>query len=328
MELRIGFIEEVKGIIENSRIDAIRSVDHVRVKMYWELGRKIFEEEQKEEKRAEYGKFLLKNLSNELSSIYGETFSKRQLERYRQFYRLFPITSAVRTQLSWTHYKLLLSINNQSKRKFYEAESQKNNWSSRHLERQINSQLYERLLLSNNPSDVLSVAKSEKDTINPKDIIKDPMVLEFLGLKPTSSYYEKDLESKIISHLQEFLLELGNGFCFMSRQKRIHLEGDDFYIDLVLYNRLLQCFVIIEIKTGKISHQDIGQLQMYVNYHDRFEKKQHENPTIGILLCSDKNDAVVKISLPENNHTIVASKYLLYLPSEEQLLAELKKINV
>ncbi len=195
------------------------------------------------------------------------------------------------------------------------------------MERQINSQLYERLLLSSNPSDVLSVAKSEKDAINPRDIIKDPMVLEFLGLKPDLNYYEKDLESKIISHLQEFLLELGNGFCFMSRQKRIHMEGDDFYIDLVLYNRLLQCFVIIEIKTGKINHQDIGQLQMYVNYHDRFEKKEHENPTIGILLCSDKNDAVVKISLPENNQTIVASKYLLYLPSEEQLLAELKKLT-
>jgi predicted nuclease of restriction endonuclease-like (RecB) superfamily len=182
--------------------------------------------------------------------------------------------------------------------------------------------------LSSNPLDVLSVANSEKHPINPKEIIKDPMVLEFLGLKPNSNYYEKDLESKIISHLQEFILELGNGFCFMARQKRIHLEGDDFYIDLVLYNRLLQCFVIVEIKTGKITHQDIGQLQMYVNYHDRYEKKEHENPTIGILLCSDKNDAVVKISLPENNQTIVASKYLLYLPSEEQLLAELKKINV
>jgi predicted nuclease of restriction endonuclease-like (RecB) superfamily len=183
-------------------------------------------------------------------------------------------------------------------------------------------------LLSSNPEDVLSVARSEKCPVNAKDIIKDPMVLEFLGLKPESSYYEKDLESKIITHLQDFLLELGNGFAFMARQKRIHLDGDDFFIDLVLYNRLLQCFVIIEIKTGKITHQDIGQLQMYVNYHDRFEKKEHENPTIGILLCADKNDAVVRISLPENNQTIVASKYQLYLPSEEQLLEELKKIEM
>ena len=195
------------------------------------------------------------------------------------------------------------------------------------MERQVNAGLYERLLLSNDPESVLSVARSEKQPFDAKEIIKDPMVLEFLGLKPDSSYYEKDLESRIISHLQEFLLELGNGFAFMSRQKRIHLDGDDFFIDLVLYNRLLQCFVIIEIKTSKITHQDIGQLQMYVNYHDRYEKKEHENPTIGILLCADKNDTVVKITLPENNQTIVASKYQLYLPTEQQLLAVVRGIE-
>lgn len=195
------------------------------------------------------------------------------------------------------------------------------------MERQVNAGLYERLLLSNDPESVISVARSEKQPIDAKEIIKDPMVLEFLGLKPDSSYYEKDLESRIISHLQEFLLELGNGFAFMSRQKRIHLDGDDFFIDLVLYNRLLQCFVIIEIKTSKITHQDIGQLQMYVNYHDRYEKKEHENPTIGILLCADKNDTVVKITLPENNQTIVASKYQLYLPTEQQLLEVVRGIE-
>lgn len=327
MELRNGFIQEVKGIIDSSREKAIRSVDHIRVRMYWELGRKIVEEEQQGKERAKYGTYLLKTLSKELISFYGEAFSKRQLERYRQFYMIFSIASAVRTQFSWTHYKLLLSLDNQSQRLFYDLESSKNNWSSRQLERQINSQLYERLLLSSNPEDVLSVARSEKHPSDAKEIIKDPMVLEFLGLRKESSYYEKDLESKIITHLQEFLLELGNGFSFMARQKRIHLDGDDFFIDLVLYNRLLQCFVIIEIKTGKITHQDIGQLQMYVNYHDRFEKMNHEAPTIGILLSANKNDAVVKITLPENNQTIVASKYQLYLPSEEQLLAELKKVE-
>ena len=235
--------------------------------------------------------------------------------------------NALRSQFAWSHYRLLLRVDNQSKRDFYETESFNNNWSSRQLERQINSQLYERLLLSNHSEDVLAFARAERHPVDARELIKDPMVLEFLGLKPDATYYERDLESKIITHLQEFLLELGNGFAFLSRQKRIHIEGDDFFIDLVLYNRLLQCFVIIEIKTSKITHQDIGQLQMYVNYHDRFEKKEHENPTIGILLCADKNDAVVKITLPENNQTIVASRYQLYFPTEEQLLAELKKIE-
>ncbi len=234
----------------------------------------------------------------------------------------------MRAQFTWRHYRIYISIENQHKREFYQQECIKNTWSYRQLERQLNAGLYERLLLSNDPESVLSVARSEKQPIDAKEIIKDPIVLEFLGLKPESTYFEKDLESRIISHLQEFLLELGNGFAFMSRQKRIHLDGDDFFIDLVLYNRLLQCFVIIEIKTSKISHQDIGQLQMYVNYHDRYEKKDHENPTIGILLCADKNDTVVKITLPENNQTIVASKYQLYLPSEQQLLEVVRGITL
>ena len=327
MDLRSDFINEVKGIIEQSREKAIRSVDHIRVRMYWELGRKIVEEEQHGKERAEYRKYLIKNLSKQLKALYGSGFSRRQLEMARKFYLTYPIAQTLSAQFTWSHYSICISIENQSKRLFYEAEALKNHWSVRQLERQVNSQLYERLLLSNNPEDVLSVAKSEKHPVDPREIIKDPMVLEFLGLKQESTYYEKDLETKIITHLQEFLLELGNGFAFMSRQKRIHLDGDDFFIDLVLYNRLLQCFVIIEIKTSKITHQDIGQLQMYVNYYDRFEKKEHENPTIGILLCADKNDAVVKITLPENNQTIVATKYQLYLPSEKQLLDELKKIN-
>jgi len=250
---------------------------------------------------------------------------QRQLERYRQFYRTFPIASTLRTQFSWTHYKTLISIDNQDKRELYIAEATKNNWSARQLERQINSQLFERLLLSNDIQSVLAVARNEKQPSDAKEIIKDPMVLEFLGLKREAVYYEHDLETTLITHLQEFLLELGNGFSFVARQKRIHIDGDEFFVDLVFYNRLLQCFVLIEMKTTKLTHQDLGQLQMYVNYYDRFEKQEFENPTIGILLCADKNDAVVKISLPENNKTIVASKYQLYLPTERQLIEEVKR---
>lgn len=193
------------------------------------------------------------------------------------------------------------------------------------MERQVNSQLFERLLMSNNVQAVLAVAREEKIPSEAREIIKDPMVLEFLGLRRETAYYEKDLESAIITHLQDFLLEIGNGFSFVARQKRLHIEGDEFSVDLVFYNRLLQCFVLVEIKTSKLTHQDIGQLQMYVNYYDRFEKQEIENPTIGILLCADKNDAVVRITLPENNKSIVASKYQLYLPTEQQLIAEVQK---
>ncbi|WP_337045254.1 PDDEXK nuclease domain-containing protein [Emticicia sp. 17c] len=318
-------LQDLRNIIQEAKQRAIRSVDFERVLMYWQIGKRILEEEQGGQQRAEYGKYLLKTLSEELEPEFGSGFSIRQLERYRQFYRIYPIASTLRTQLSWTHYKLLISINNDDKRLYYFEESSKNNWSSRQLERQINSQLYERLLLSNDKTSVLEVAKQEKLPQSPQEIIKDPMVLEFLDLKPQASYYEKDLENAIITHLQDFLLELGNGFSFVARQKRIHLDGDDFFVDLVFYNRLLQCFVIIEIKTEKLSHQHIGQLQMYVNYYDRIEKLPHENSTIGILLCADKNDSVVKFTLPSDNKTILASQYQLYLPSENQLLEEVKK---
>lgn len=233
--------------------------------------------------------------------------------------------NALRSQFSWTHYRTLIRIEKQAKREFYIAEAEKNNWTARQLERQVNSQLFERLLLSNDIESVLALAREEKLPNNPKEIIKDPMILEFLNLKKETSFYEKDLESAILTHLQDFILELGNGFAFIARQKQIHLEGDDFFVDLIFFNRLLQCFVIIEIKTTKLTHQDIGQLQMYVNYYDRYEKQEFENPTIGILLCTDKNDAVVKITLPENSNTIIASKYQLYLPTEQQLIDEIQK---
>lgn len=325
MQIRKELLSEIQNIIAASKEAAVRSVDHHRVLMYWHIGQKIFEEEQGAKERADYGTYLLKYLAEELEPQYGSGFSRRQLELCRQFYRTFPIANTLYSQLSWSQYKLLIRIESQEKRDFYLAEATKNNWTVRQLERQINSQLFERLLLSKDVASVLAVARSERQPSDAKDIIKDPMVLEFLGLKKESAYYEKDLETALISHLQDFLLELGNGFSFVARQKRIHLDGDEFFIDLVFYNRLLQCFVLIEIKTTKLTHQDLGQLQMYVNYYDREEKQAFENPTIGILLCADKNDAVVKYSLPESNKRIVASKYQLYLPSEEQLIKEVKE---
>ena len=320
-----SFINEVKNIILQSRGNAVRSVNWERTIMYWKIGKRNFEEEQEGKDRAEYGTYLIRQLSKQLQPEFGTGFGIRQLERYRQFYRLFPIASALRTQFNWSHYKSLISIDDEHKREYYIAESSNNNWTSRQLERQINSGLYERLLLSNDKKAVLSIAKREKVPSEPFEIIKDPMILEFLGLKPDSSYYEKDLEQAIINNLQEFILELGNGFAFIARQKRIHIDGDDFFIDLVFYNRLLQCFVLIDLKIGKLTHQDLGQLQMYVNYFDRVEKADFENPAIGILLCADKNDSIVRFTLPENNKTILAGKYQLYLPTEKQILEELKK---
>lgn len=325
MLLNQSIIADIKTIIAQSKDKAIRAVDHERTLMYWHIGKRIFEEEQDGKDRADYGTFLIKYLSEQLQPEFGSGFSYRQLNWYRQFYRIFPIVSALRTQLSWTQYKLLLSVDNEDKREFYIAETVKNNWTSRQLERQVYSNLYERLLLSNDKESVLAVAKNERQPSDAKEIIKDPMYLEFLGLKREAAYYEKDLESAIISHLKDFLLEIGNGFSFVARQKRIHLDGDEFFVDLVFYNRLLQCFVIIEIKTHKLSHQDIGQLQMYVNYYDRIEKLPHENPSIGILLCANKNDTVVKFTLPEGQQQIVASQYNLYLPTEKQLLEEMQK---
>lgn len=317
---------EVREIIAYARQSAVRSVDFCRVQMYWNIGKRILETEQEGKERAEYGSYLLKNLAKKLEPEYGTGFSYRQLQFCRQFYRMYPIANALRSQFNWTQYRLLLAISDDYKREYYELEAVNNSWTARELERQINSQLYERLLLSNDKESVLAVARKERIPQQPQEIIKDPMVLEFLGLERKSSYYEKDLEQALITHLQKFLLELGNGFTFVARQKRILIEDDEFFADLVFYNRLLRCFVVIELKTEKLTHQDLGQLQMYVNYYDRVEKMPDENPTIGILLCTAKNDTVVKMSLPEDNASILASQYQLYLPTQDQLKTEVESL--
>lgn len=318
---------DAKQIIESARSNAVRSVDFCRVQMYWHLGQRIFEEEQQGKERADYGTYLTRTLANRLEPEFGTGFGVRQLERARQFYRTYPIASTVRSQLNWSQYKLLISISDPDKREYYELESVNNAWTARETERQINSMLYERLLMSNDKESVLAVARQQRIPEKPTEIIKDPMVLEFLGLHREASYYEKDLEGAIITHLTEFLLEMGKGFSFVARQKRLLLEDDEFFADLVFYNRLLRCHVVIELKTGELTHQDLGQLQMYVNYYDRNVKLPDENPTIGILLCTAKNDTVVRMTLPEDNKTILASEYQLYLPTQEQLIKEINEVK-
>jgi predicted nuclease of restriction endonuclease-like (RecB) superfamily len=320
-------IDAIRDIISDSRNRAIRSVDFERVQMYWKIGRRIVEEEQGGGQRAEYGKHLLENLSSELQPEFGTGFSERILRHARQFYRVYPKWNAVRSEFNWSQYRLLISIQDDDKREYYELQAINNSWTGRELERQINSSLYERLLLSSNKESVLEVARNERIPQTPQEIIKDPMCLEFLGLHRESSYYEKDLESTIITHLEEFILELGDGFSFVARQKRILLEDDEFFIDLVFYNRLLKCFVIFELKTHKLTHEDLGQLQMYVNYYDRKIKLENENSTIGIILCAEKNNELVKFSLPKENQTILASEYQLHLPTEEQLLKQIELIE-
>ena len=324
---RNSFLDDIREIINAARAQAVRSVDTCRVQMYWHMGKRIFEEEQQGKDRADYGTYLIKNLAKQLEPEYGSGFSYRQLAFCRQFYRLYPIVNAVRSQLNWTQYRMLIQIEDPCKREYYELEAVNNAGTGRELERQIHSQLYERLLLSNNKEAVLALARKERIPQSPLEIIKDPMYLEFLGLERKPTYYEKDLESAIITHLQHFRLELGQGFTFVARQKRILLEDDEFFADLVFYNRLLKCFVVVELKTRKTTHQDLGQLQMYANYYDRMEKTSEENPTIGILLCTDKNDTAVRMTLPEGNKTILASEYKLYLPTQSQLITEVNNVR-
>lgn len=321
------FVDEIRAIIDQARHHAARSIDHTRVLMYWNIGKRIFEKEQQGKERADYGSYLIKNLAMTIEPEYGSGFGERQLKFCRQFYKAYPKRNALRSQLNWSQYRMLIQIPDLDKREYYELEAVNEGWTGRQLERQINSMLYERLLMSNDKEKVLAVARKERTPESPLEIIKDPMVLEFLGLERKPAYYEKDLEGALISHIADFLLELGKGFSFVARQKRLLIEDDEYFADLVFYNRLLRCFVVIELKTHKLTHQDLGQLQLYVNYYDRYEKQPEENPTIGILLCTDKNDTAVRLTLPEGNKTILASKYQLYLPTSDQLIEQINQVR-
>ena len=313
----------ITGIIEIARKRVQSVVDHEMVRAYWEIGREIVEDEQNGEARAGYGENLLKTLSKVLTAQYGKGFDYSNLKNMRQFYQTYPIGDALRSQLSWTHYRLLMRIEEPTKRSFYEIECVTSNWSTRELERQMNSMLFERLALSRDKDGVMALAREGEVLREPADMVKDPYVLEFLGLPQSELLYEKELESALLEHLQKFLLELGKGFSFVARQKRITLDGDHFFIDLIFYNYILKCFVLIDLKIGKLTHQDLGQMQMYVNYYTREMMNNGDNPPIGILLCETKSDAVVRYTLPEGDKQIFASRYKLYLPTEDELRSEL-----
>ncbi|MGB7533167.1 MAG: PDDEXK nuclease domain-containing protein [Halobacteriota archaeon] len=317
--------QNIRAILEKARSTAYRAVNFAMVQAYREVGRIIVEEEQRGAERAEYGKGLIKELSIRLTKDYGRGFDESNLRNMRLFYQTFPNCDALRHELSWTHYRLLFRIENGEARNFYMLESVKNNWSTRELERQINSLLYERLALSKDSEKVLELSTKGQVIQEPADIIKDPYVLEFLDLKESRNFLEKDLEHALIDELQAFLLELGKGFSFVARQRRITVDGDHYYIDLVFYNYVLKCFVLIDLKVGKLTHRDIGQMDFYARYFEKEEKLDGDNPTIGLILCSDKNETMVRYTLLEDNKQIFASKYKLYLPTEEELKAELER---
>lgn len=335
------FLKNIADVLENARRSAKTAVNLSMVYAYFEIGRMIVEEEQNGEKRAAYGKQILRELSEYLTAQFGKGFSIANLKNIRQFYCVYahdqigetvfsqfenlPATKTGRRfYLSWSHYLKLMRIDNTEERHFYEIEAVKNDWSLSELNRQFNSALYERLLLSTDKDKVYDLAIKDQQLDEPKDLVKDPYILEFLGMQELPEYSESELESRIIDHLQQFLLELGKGFTYVGRQVRFTFDEDHYRVDLVFYNRLLRCFVLFDLKIGKLTHQDLGQMQMYVNYYDRFERVDGENPTIGILLCNEKNDGVVELTLP-NDSNIYASEYKLYLPDKRQLQEKLKE---
>lgn len=316
--------ERVREILDAAKSNVARSVNTEMVRAYWLVGQAIVEDEQKGAERAGYGEQLIESLAARLKAEGLKGFGRRNLAWMREFYLKFQNLHALRAELSWTHYRLLLKVESDRAREFYLAETVAGNWSTRELERQIHSHFFERTGASIEKRKMLEAGRATADKYHPQDFIKDPFVLEFLNLKDAPHLSESDIEQALLDHIQEFLLEFGKGFSFVARQKRITIDGDHFYIDLVFYNRLLRCFVLIDLKIGKLTHQDIGQMMLYTNFYTREMLEEWENPTIGILLCADKNDAVVKYTLPEDEKQIFASKYKLYLPSEAEIAAEIK----
>jgi predicted nuclease of restriction endonuclease-like (RecB) superfamily len=353
----LSVYERIRKILDSARSNVARSVNTTQVIANWLIGREIVEEQQKGAWRAEYGETVLSELSRRLTTRYGNGYSVDNLELFRRFYREYPrlisdalprksggveksdalsrISSAgavnrkpgqLNPDLSWTHYRTLLRVDKAEARAFYEIEAVKNNWAARELERQINSLLYERLALSRDKKGLMRLAVKGHEVQKPTDVFKDPVIMELLGLPESPRLVETDLERALVDNLQTFLLELGKGFAFVARQQRLTLDGDHFYIDLVFYHTILKCYVIIDLKTGKLTHQDLGQLQLYVNYYDRERRTEGDGPTLGLILCADKNDAVVRYTLgADQRKTIFPSRYKLHLPSVAELRAELRR---
>lgn len=325
--LPVGLLDALRGLIQQGRQQALRAVDMVQVQTCWEIGRHIVEFEQGGETRAAYGKKLLPKLAESLTREFGKGFDASNLRYMRLFFQAFPMCDALRHELSWTHYRLLLRVNSSQARQWYMTEAAVQNWSSRALDRQIDTLYYERLLLSGDKLGVSAEATTNLAALpqTPREFVRDPVMLEFLGLPGTGKLLESKLEQALMDKLQSFLLELGKGFAFVARQQRISTEHQDFYIDLVFYNYLLKCFVLIDLKTGKLTHQDIGQMDMYVRMYDDSRRGPEDNPTVGILLCDQKDHSVVRYSVLKDSEQIFATKYRLVLPSEDDLRAEIER---
>ncbi|SFJ84667.1 Predicted nuclease of restriction endonuclease-like (RecB) superfamily, DUF1016 family [Desulfomicrobium apsheronum] len=322
-----SLVNTLRDLIRQSRQQVLRSVDTIQVQTYWQIGRHIVEFEQGGQARANYGKRLLSNLADALTQEFGKGFDERNLRNMRAFFQCFPNWNAVRSELSWTHYRLLLRVDSAEARNWYMDETAGQNWSTRVLERQIGTLFYERLLSSKDKQRLLEDSREQmrSEIGSPRDFVRDPVMLEFLGVRDLAGLLESDLEQALMNKLQQFLLELGKGFAFVARQQRVSTETQDFYIDLVFYNYVLKCFVLIDLKTGHLSHQDIGQMDMYVRLYDDLRRGEGDNPTVGILLCGSRDHSVVRYSVLHESEHLFASKYRLVLPSEEELRRELDR---
>ena len=331
MEISKNYINEIKTILKNARQKAYTAVNSAMVEAYWKIGRRIVEEEQSGRERAEYGKEIIKNLSKELTEEFGKGFSRRTLWEMRKLYVYFSDYEKVRTlfaQLTWSHFQKVLRVSDEKARIFYLTEAAENMWSVRTLDRNISTLYYNRIVASIDKKIVENEMKEKTKKLQAEEFIKNPVVLEFLDLPTNMSYTENELEKALTDDIQKFMMELGKGFAFVERQQHIRTENSDFYIDLVFYNYILKCFVIVELKTGKLTHQDIGQLDMYVRMYDDLKKQENDNPTIGLLLCTDTDSTVIKYSVLNDNKNLFASKYVNYLPSEEELINEIERQKI